>query len=171
MLCHQDGLSSVLSVIRIVSNQYGLISNDLLSGGLSRTWSSHQCGLSSVWSVTGVVCHQCGLSLGWPVISVVCHWGGLSSVRSVIRIVSNQYGLSSGWSVISVACYQDGLLSLWSLITVVCHQDAQVNRDETHTKTIQGSPCHALDKNKEKQVIHQGHPLAKSPTALAHHTD
>ena len=66
---------------------------------------SHQCGvssvkslishdLSSVWSVTRVVC-QCGLLSVWSVIGIVSNHNGLSSVWSVIRVVSHQGGLSS----------------------------------------------------------------------------
>ena len=37
---------------------------------------------------------------------------------------------------------------------------------ETRTKDKHVSPGHTLDKNKEKQIIHHGHPLDRSPTTL-----
>ena len=43
---------------------------------------------------------------------------------------------------------------------------AKLDRDETRTKDKHVSPGHTLDKNKEKQIIHQGHPLDRSPTTL-----
>ena len=85
VVCHQGGLSSGWSLIRVVSHQ------DDLSSGWSLTWMVfHQGGLSAGWSFIWVVFHQGGLSLGWSVIWVVSQLDGLS------------YGWSPGWSLIRV---------------------------------------------------------------------
>ena len=118
MVCHQGGLSSGWSIIRVVSHHGGLSSGWSLIWVVSHLGSFHQ-----------VVAHQCGLqdglSSGWSVVWVVFHEDGLSSgwifIRwSVIRVRFSSDGLSSGF--FPSDCHHGGFSSDGIVVKVAFHQ-------------------------------------------------
>jgi len=77
----QDGVPEISSTI-------------IFKRGLKRVGISHQCGLSSGWSLTRLVFNKGGLS-EWFLTRVLSHQAGLSLGRSLTRLVSHQGGLLS----------------------------------------------------------------------------